>query len=156
MANIFKLIGRFVAADQEQTIQSKKDATKSFQRRQVLLDCSRYDDITGEKMGDNMPCLEFGGKGLEQLNALLGGGLKKGDLVAVDFLVQGNNYVEDGKTKNFTGIRTLSIERYARNGQQPQQGQQSAQGSTQTQQPAPQPAPQPQGTQQPTASDLPF
>jgi hypothetical protein len=133
----FVLIGRIIAVDQQQTIASKTDATKTFQRRQVYLDCSRYDSITGEQLQENRPLLEFGGKGLDQLNELVKQGLKKGDLVSIEFVVQGNTYKDaQGNTKNFTGIRPYSIERYVPRSQQ------------QTQQPAPAPAPQPQAQQQ--------
>ena len=150
----FVLIGRIIAVDQQQTVASKNDATKTFQRRQVYLDCSRYDSITGEQLSENRPLLEFGGKGLDQLNELVKQGLKKGDLVSIEFAVQGNTYKDaQGNTKNFTGIRPYAIERYVPRSQQQQ-----------TQQPAPAPAPQSQAqTQQATAAfqegnekDLPF
>jgi hypothetical protein len=150
----FVLIGRIIAVDQQQTIASKTDATKTFQRRQVYLDCSRYDSITGEQLQENRPLLEFGGKGLDQLNELVKQGLKKGDLVSIEFAVQGNTYKDgQGNTKNFTGIRPYSIERYVPRSQQQQ-----------TQQPAPAPAPQPQAQPQQAApafqegneKDLPF
>ena len=153
------LIGRFIAVDQQQTIASKTDATKTFQRRKVYLDCSRYDSITGEQLSENKPLLEFGGKGLDQLNELVKQGLKKGDLVSIKFVVQGDTYKDEhGNTKNFTGIRPYSIERYVPRSQQQQ-----------TQQPAPAPAvvapaPQPQAQPQQAApafqegneKDLPF
>lgn len=149
----FVLIGRIIAVDQQQTIASKTDATKTFQRRQVYLDCSRYDSITGEQLQENRPLLEFGGNGLDQLNELVKQGLKKGDLVSIEFVVQGNTYKDaHGNTKNFTGIRPYSIERYVSRSQQ------------QTQQPAPAPAPPPQAQPQQAApafqegneNDLPF
>ena len=124
----FILIGRIIAVNQQETVASKSDATKTFQRRQVYLDCSRYDSITGERLQDNFPLLEFGGKGLEQLNALCQQGLKKNDLVQIEFAVQGNTYKDgQGNTKNFTGIRPYSISRYVPKSQQqaaPQQPQQ--------------------------------
>lgn len=123
----FVLIGRIIAVDQQQTMASKSDASKTFQRRQVYLDCSRYDSITGEQLQENKPLLEFGGKGLEQLNELCKQGLKKGDLVSIEFAVQGNTYKDaQGNTKNFTGIRPYAIERYIPKSQQNQQQAQSA------------------------------
>lgn len=151
----FVLIGKIIDVDQQQTVASKNDATKTFQRRQVYLDCSRYNSITGEQLSENRPLLEFGGKGLDQLNELVKQGLKKGDLVSIEFAVQGNTYKDaQGNTKNFTGIRPYSIERYVPRSQQHQ---------TQQPAPAPAPAPQPQAqTQQAAAfkegneNDLPF
>ena len=151
----FVLIGKIIAVDQQQTVASKSDASKTFQRRQVYLDCSRYDSITGEQLSENRPLLEFGGKGLDQLNELVKQGLKKGDLVSIEFAVQGNTYKDAQRnTKNFTGIRPYAIERYVPRSQQQQ-----------TQQPAPAtaPAPQPQAQTQQAAAfqegnekDLPF
>ena len=137
----FVLIGRIIAVDQQQTIASKTDATKTFQRRKVYLDCSRYDSITGEQLSENKPLLEFGGKGLDQLNALVSQGLKKGDIVSIKFVVQGDTYKDEhGNTKNFTGVRPYAIERYVTRSQQNQQ---------QNQQQTPVQAPQAQQTQQP-------
>lgn len=140
----FVLIGRIIALNITETIASKTDASKTFQRRQVYLDCSRYDSITGEQLQENRPLLEFGGKGLDQLNELERQGLKKGDLVSIEFAVQGNTYKDvQGNTKNYTFIRPYSIERYVPRSQQAQQQQQTQQ-QTQQPAPAPQPAPQPQ------------
>lgn len=141
----FTLVGKIVAVSNEETVASKSDATKTFKRRQVYLDCSRYDSITGERLQENYPLLEFGGKGLDQLNSLCQQGLKKGDLVSIDFVVQGNSYKDaQGKTKNFTGIRPYAIAMYVPKSQQlpPQQ-------SVVVQQPQPQP-------QQVKEDDLPF
>ena len=155
----FVLIGRIIAVDQQQTVASKNDATKTFQRRQVYLDCSRYDSITGEQLSENKPLLEFGGKGLDQLNELCKQGLKKGDLVSIEFAVQGNTYKDaQGNTKNFTGIRPYSIERYVPKSQQRQQQEQSMPQAAAPQQapasaPAPAPAPQ---TSQDGTDGLPF
>lgn len=133
----FTLIGRIIAVDQQQTVASKNDASKTFQRRQVYLDCSRYDSITGEQLSENKPLLEFGGKGLDQLNELCKQGLKKGDLVAIEFAVQGSTYKDgQGNVKNFTGIRPYSIERYVPKNQQRHQQEQAI---PQAAAPAPQP-----------------
>ena len=152
----FVLIGRIIDVDQQQTIASKSDASKTFQRRQVYLDCSRYDSITGEQLSENKPLLEFGGKGLDQLNELCKQGLKKGDLVSIEFAVQGNTYKDaQGNTKNFTGIRPYSIERYIPQTQQTQQPQQAT--TPQAASPAPEPAPAMQPAPVPmTDDDLPF
>ena len=125
----------------QQTVASKNDASKTFQRRQVYLDCSRYDSITGEQLSENKPLLEFGGKGLDQLNELVKQGLKKGDLVSIEFAVQGTTYKDgQGNTKNFTGIRPYSIERYVPKSQQRQQEQATMPQAA---------APAPEQTQQP-------
>ena len=153
----FVLIGRIIAVDQQQTIASKVDASKTFQRRQVYLDCSRYDSITCEQLSENKPLLEFGGKGLDQLNELCKQGLKKGDLVSIEFAVQGNTYKDgQGNVKNFTGIRPYSIERYVPKSQQRQPadgGTGAAPAAQQTQTGSPIP---PQQTSQDGTDGLPF
>ena len=137
----FVLIGRIIAVDQQQSVASKSDPTKTFPRRQVYMDCSRYDSITGEQLSENKPLLEFGGKGLDQLNELVKQGLKKGDLVSIEFAVQGTTYKDgQGNTKNFTGIRPYSIERYVPKSQQRQQEQATMPQAA---------APAPEQTQQP-------
>ena len=153
----FTLIGRIIAVDQQQTVASKNDASKTFQRRQVYLDCSRYDSITGEQLSENKPLLEFGGKGLDQLNELCKQGLKKGDLVSIEFAVQGNTYKDaSGNVKNFTGIRPYAIERYIPKSQQRQQQEQAVpQAAAPQQSPAQAPAPAPQTSQDGT-DGLPF
>jgi hypothetical protein len=156
----FVLIGRIIAVDKQQSVASKSDPTKTFPRRQVYMDCSRYDSITGEQLSENKPLLEFGGKGLDMLNALCQQGLKQGDLVAVKFAIQGNSYKDkDGKTKNFTGIRPYAIERYIPKTQQQNQTAHTLNRQAQTQQSQVQ---QPAQTQQPVqehdpvAEGLPF
>lgn len=150
----FILVGKVIAINEQETVASKSDSTKTFARRQLYLDCSRYDSITGERLQDNFPLLEFGGKGLEQLNELCRNGLKKGDLVSIEFAVQGSTYKDaQGATKNYTGIRPYSISRYVPRGQQSQQSQNQPQGQAQQSQNL---FPQSQGQGQGGADDLPF
>lgn len=146
MAN--QIIGRVIAVSNVETIKTSKG---EMGKRKLFMDCTRYDPYTGERGFENTPLLEFGGKVLDKLNALVDAGLKKDDVVKVTFDVQGTKYTNEktGKTDVFTGIRPYDIELYASQGQQQ----------------APQPQPQapieqpkaPQGQQQ--ASDdngLPF
>lgn len=145
MANT--ITGRVIAVSNIENVPSKKEQGKTFQRRQLYMDCTRYDPYTGERGFENTPLLDFGGKGLEQLNALVDNGLKKGDIVTVSFDVVGNkNNDQQGKVKVFTAVRPYAIE--LRN----------VQGQQQT---APAPAPQPAPVQQPqnggdNNDDLPF
>ena len=154
----FILVGKIVAINEQETVASKSDSTKTFSRRQLYLDCSRYDSITGERLQDNFPLLEFGGKGLEQLNELCKNGLKKGDLVQIEFAVQGSTYKDaQGVTKNYTGIRPYGISRYVPRGQQSQQSQNQQQGQAQQSQNLfPQSQGQSQGQGQGGDDDLPF
>jgi hypothetical protein len=136
--NIHELVGRFIAVDNEATIQSTKEQGKTFKRRQLYMDCSRYDGLTGERMDENFPLLEFGGKALEQLNQLVSEGIQKGDLVCVSFVVDGVKYTKDGKTQVMTKVRPIGVARWQRNSK-PQ-----AQAAS-----APEPAPAPQQQAQP-------
>ena len=140
--NIHELVGRFIAVDNEQTIQSTKEQGKTFKRRQLYMDCSRYDGLTGERSDENYPLLEFGGKALEQLNQLVGTGVKKGDLVCVSFVVDGVPYDKDGRKQVMTKVRPIGVARWQRQ-QQPQQAQ-AQQQNAQASSPAPAPAPAPQ------------
>ena len=134
MANT--ITGRVIAVSNIENIPSKKEQGKVFQRRQLYMDCTRYDPYTGERGFENTPLLEFGGKGLEQLNALVEKGLKKGDIVTVTFDINGTKYQDQqGKTQVFTAVRPYAIEKRNIQGQEQQQ---------EAQQPAPeQAAPQP-------------
>lgn len=107
MAN--QITGKVIAVAQIETITSQETG-KQYQKRKLLIDCTRYDPYTGERGYENTPMLEFGGKGLEQLNQLVDAGLKKGELVTIDFVVEGRNYKDkSGKTQNFTGVRPYAI-----------------------------------------------
>ena len=107
MAN--QITGKVIAVAQIETITSQETG-KQYQKRKLLIDCTRYDPYTGERGYENTPMLEFGGKGLEQLNKLVDAGLKKGELVTIDFVVEGRNYKDQsGKTQNFTGVRPYAI-----------------------------------------------
>lgn len=147
--NVHQLVGRFIAVDNEQTITSTKDPQKTFRRRQLYMNCSRYDGLTGKQIDENYPLLEFGGKALEQLNQLVASGVKKDDLVEVSFVVDGIKYTKDGKTQVMNKIRPIGIIRYViPYQQQPQQAQTPA---------APAPAPAPAApVNQPKDDGLPF
>ena len=147
--NIHELVGRFIAVDNEATIQSTKEQGKTFKRRQLYMDCSRYDGLTGERMDENFPLLEFGGKALEQLNQLVSEGIQKGDLICVSFVVDGVKYTKDGKTQVMTKVRPIGVARWQRNSKQQPQAASAPEPA-----PAPQAAPQQQGGG--GQNDLPF
>ena len=150
--NVHQLVGRFIAVDNEQTIQSTKDPQKTFKRRQLYMNCSRYDGLTGKQIDENYPLLEFGGKALEQLNQLVASGMKKDDLVEVSFVVDGIKYTKDGKTQVMNKIRPIGIIRYVIPYQQLSQ-----QAQTQVAQAAPATEPGPAApVNQPKDDGLPF
>lgn len=147
MAN--QITGKVIAVAQIETITSQETG-KQYQKRKLLIDCTRYDPYTGERGYENTPMLEFGGKGLEQLNQLVDAGLKKGELVTIDFVVEGRNYKDQsGKTQNFTGVRPYAIVKRVLTQQQAAPQPQAAQA-------APAPQPQPQQANKPEDDGLPF
>ena len=145
------LYGRVIALSQVQEIPSKEAGKPAMKKRELYLDCTRYDSITGQRdERENKPLLEFGGdKLLEKVAAL---NLEKGDVVGVKFAIQGNPYKDEktGKTKVFTAIRCYDIEVIRK-----ADGRTPAQPYQPEPQPEPQPQPQPQNTSG-KSEDLPF
>ena len=144
------IYGRVIALSKVQEIQSKEAGKPAMKKRELYLDCTRYDSITGERdERENKPLLEFGGdKLLEKLAAL---NLQKDDVVGVKFAIQGTPYKDQqsGKTKVFTAIRCYDIEVIRKaDGSVVQQPVQAAPA-------APAPEPQPTNTSG-KAEDLPF
>lgn len=145
MANVIN--GRVIALSQVKEVASSDPSKPAIKKRELYMDCTRYDPYTGERSEyENKPLLEFGGdKVLNKIESL---GLQQNDIVAVKFEVQGTPYKDKttGKTKVFTSIRCYDIEVVRRAGQPVQQ--QPVQQAAPVQQPAPQPAaPAPQPTQ---------
>lgn len=81
---------------------------KVFSKREVVLDCSRFDTMTGEKM-ENYPKFEFTGKHVDDLN-----NYQVGQFVTVSFVLSGRRVEKDGKTSYFTNITAYKIEPYQR------------------------------------------
>ena len=104
MAN--SMTGRVHFVSPTETIVSKSDANKTFQKRLIVLDCTRYDQYTGERGFDNFPSFEFSGDKCQMLD-----GYKEGDIATVWFDLQGRKFVgEDGKERWFTAIRGYKVE----------------------------------------------
>ncbi len=144
-----KQYGRVIAVSKVQTVASTDG--KSFQKREIYIDCTRYDPYTGVRSEyENKPLLEFSGdKTLAKVNPILET-LQKDDVVAISFELQGRQFKgQDGKIKFMTGIRCYNIEVVRKAGQQA-----TAQPQPQPQ-PAPQPTPQPQPAPQPTPQPQP-
>lgn len=153
------LLGKVIALSQVKEIPSKEAGKPAMKKRELYMDCTRYDYLTGERVGfENKPLLEFGGD--KVLDKLAGLNLQAGDIVAVRFDIQGNPYKDEktGKTKVFTSVRCYDIEVVRKAGQQTQQ--QTQQTAPQLQQPqqlqAPVQEPQPQPTYGNGDDALPF
>lgn len=99
-------------------------------KRAIIIDCTRYDPMTGERGFENTPMLEFVGDKCNELEKYV-----PGQIVAITFDIQGSRYRnKDGVEQIFTRVHPYKIE------------------LVQTQQPTAQPAAQPAQNyqQQPT------
>lgn len=104
MAN--SMTGRVHFISPTETIASKNDANKTFQKRIIVLDCTRYDQYTGERGFENFPSFEFSGEKCRMLD-----GYKEGDVATVWFDLQGRKFTgEDGKERWFTTIKGYKVE----------------------------------------------
>ena len=109
MAN--QISGRVIAVSQVQTVSSADASKPPLKKREIYIDCTRYDPYTGERSQyENKPLLEFAGdKTLEKVNPILDQ-VQKDDIVTVSFELVGRQYKgKDGKTVFTTGIRCYDI-----------------------------------------------
>ena len=129
LGNECTIVGR-VQSIGEKTNVSKKE--KEFFKRELILNASRYDSMTGEEL-TNIVKLTFAQKHCDKLD-----GFNVGDMVQVSFVLQGREYTKENKTMLITDIVAYNIVPFATRGSQqgqPSQGQQQAAA-------APQAAPQ--------------
>lgn len=126
---------------------------KEFMKRELVLDASRYDPITGEKR-PNVVSLSFQQRNCDKLNDF-----HVGDVVDVSFVLQGREYDREGGKRIFTDVVAYNIANHGGQGgtQQPSAGAGQAPQAPQAPQiphaPAAPVATPPQGG---TSSDLPF
>ena len=126
MAN--QLTGKIIYIYPSQQIPSK-DGTKTFVKRSIVIDCTRFDPHTGERLFENTPMLEFIGDRCAELDKY-----QVGQVVTISFDVQGTRYRnKDGVEQIFTRVQPYRIE--------PRQTQQAVS----VQQPPQQPEQQPWG-----------
>lgn len=103
-----KVIGKVHSVGKTQQIASKNGG-QPFLKREIVLDATRYDGLTGERGYDNFPMFEFSGDKCAELDAF-----KRGDVVEVSFELQGSFYKDkDNVERNFTRVRAYKIEPYA-------------------------------------------
>ena len=139
MAN--QISGRVIAVSKLQTVASADPSKAPLKKREIYIDCTRYDPYTGERSQyENKPLLEFAGdKVLDKVSPVLDT-LQKDDIVTISFELVGRQYKgKDNKTKFATGIRCYDIALTRKAG-----GQQQYFDNHQVAAPAPQPAPQPE------------
>lgn len=103
MAN--KVIGRVLKIFDTNEIKSKK-SDSVFYKREIVLDCTKYDVFTGERGYENLVSLEFVGDKCSLPNSF-----KPGQIVSVSFELQGSKFTDkDGNEKYFTRARAYAIE----------------------------------------------
>ena len=102
MAN--QIIGRVFQIGDTEAVKSKA-GSKTYYKRELIVDATRFDGLTGERGYDNYPSFEFSGDNCQLLNQF-----KQGDIVVVSFDLQGTKYEKDGQTRFFTRIRGYKIE----------------------------------------------
>lgn len=127
---------------------ASKDGSKTFYKRGIVLDLTRFDPYTGERSQfENTPMLEFMNDRCQDLDRFL-----VGQVVTISFDVQGTRYRDaEGVEKIFTRIQPYKIEARQQGSIQQAQTRQPAQAA--------QPAPAtPQGWTPPAVDDngLPF
>lgn len=100
-----KIIGRVLQVGDTLPIQSK-DGQKTYYKRELVLDATRYDSLTGKRGYENYPSFEFSGDKCKDLD-----NLRTGDIVTVSFDVSGSKYEKDGQVKFFNRVRGYKIEK---------------------------------------------
>ena len=155
MAN--QITGRVIAISAVQTVASSDPSKQPFKKREVYIDCTRYDPYTGQRSEfENKPLLTFAGeKTLAKVNPVLDQ-VHNGDIITISFELVGRQFKDkDQKMRFMTEVRCYDVVITRKAGQQ----------AAQQQAPAPQPAPQTQPEPAPVAqspfvgdnsNDLPF
>ena len=129
MAN--QISGKVLIIDDVISIPTRSGNT--FSKRQIVLDASHYNPMTGQKY-ENYPAFDFVGNRVNELD-----NFKVGDLVTISFALNGRPFDKDGKTTYFTSVNGYKIEPYQRqNGssQQTNENQDSSSTPQSTQQTA--------------------
>ncbi len=103
MAN--QITGKIVVIGNTESIPSK-DGSKTYNKREIVLDATKFDPYTGERGYENYPTFEFGGDKCAELDQF-----SVGEIVTISFDLQGTKYEKDGQTRFFTRIRGYKVER---------------------------------------------
>ena len=147
MAN--QISGKVLIIEDEVTIPTRSGNT--FTKRQIVLDASHYDPMTGQKF-ENYPAFDFVGNRVSELDKF-----KVGDLVTISFALNGRPFEKDGKTTYFTSVNGYKVEPYQRPNSCSQQSNAWQIPAPSTSQPTQN---SPQTTEQPlpanSGDDLPF
>lgn len=115
MANTLK--GRILEIRPTQTIISKKSGNQ-FSKRELILDCTRCDSITGERGFENTPVITFAQDKCALLDAF-----GPGHVVMVSIDITGRTYIKDGIRNYINDVRGYDIKLYSPQQYAPQQPQ---------------------------------
>ncbi|MCM1140468.1 MAG: DUF3127 domain-containing protein [Muribaculum sp.] len=110
MAN--QMTGRIFIIQPTQSIPTKSGGT--FYKREIVLDCTRFDPYTGERGYDNYPVFEFSNDRCSLLDAF-----QPGDVVTISFDIQGTKSSQGDRY--FNSVRGYKIEHRGNAQAQPQQ-----------------------------------
>lgn len=146
MAN--QITGRVIAISAVQSVASSDPSKQPFKKREVYIDCTRFDPYTGQRSEfENKPLLTFAGeKTLAKVNPVLDQ-VQKDDIITVSFELVGRQFKDnDQKTRFMTEVRCYDVAITRKAGQQGVHGTQQVSSA-----PAPQPAPQTQPEPAPQA-----
>lgn len=144
----YKIKGRVMIITPTQSFAAKSG--NSYQSRYVVIQAIRYDQYTGQPTVDpeNTPKFTFFNKQCETLD-----NIKVGDIVTVNFDIQGKSFDKDSKKEYFTEVRPFRVDIDSASANQTQQpnGQTPQQPfyPSQSQQYAPAPSQAPQAYQPP-------
>lgn len=85
------------------------DGTKTYYRRELIINARRFDPYTGEPTADNFISLDIVGQ--DRCNEL--DQFKRGDFINAHFFLDGRKYTKQdtGETKYFTSVNCYKIER---------------------------------------------
>lgn len=123
----YQIRGKIIQISPTQQIPSK-DGTKTYLKREVVIDATRFDPYTGQRSFENTPLLEFSGDKCSELDHY-----QIGQIVCISFDIQGTQYKDrDNNIKFFTKVRAYKIEevQVKQSAQPTQQVRQTAYPST--------------------------
>jgi hypothetical protein len=100
-----QITGKIMVIGHTASIPSK-DGSKTYNKREIILDATKFDPYTGERGYENYPSFEFGGDKCAELDQF-----SVGEIVTISFDLQGTKYEKDGQTRFFTRIRGYKVER---------------------------------------------
>lgn len=101
----FQITGKIEVIGATASITSK-DGSKTYHKRELVLDCTRYNPNTGEPW-ENYPKFELSGNNCAILDQF-----QVGQRVTVDFSLRGVKYTDQttGEIKYFTGVCAFKVQ----------------------------------------------